>query len=202
MLLPAEEGGLPESVRKARDGLFEAFAHGLSSMLTERPGTPPRIVSYTKPPYPELPVDYVDTILIADIETMTPHLLGSGRGIYTEYRARIDRVLFNKQKISLAETVDIVELGGFIRLSNGRTLGQIVKGLGNQFELRDKYLLFLNYKDPAQAFRIWKAWKITNDKVYATAIDDLARVQRRASIVDGKPVEAIISAIQGLLPRN
>lgn len=198
-----DSGQNVDTVRMARDEMFEGFFLGLPSMLLEKPGTPPRVVTNMRPPYPEFPVDYVDTIVIGDVKAITARLLGSGRGIYSEYLVRPDTVILDKKNsVGTADSIELVELGGFLSLSDGRILGQLAKGLGKQFEEGDKYLLFLNYRDAAKVFQIWKAWKVVEGKLEATSNDDLARVRSGGSLVHGMPVGSVSNAIRALLPRN
>jgi hypothetical protein len=67
-----------------------------------------------------------------------------------------------------------------------------VKGLGNQIVAGADYLFFIKYIEPAQAFRIVKIWELRNGVAQAMSVDDLDRVSKGISTINGLPVADLL----------
>jgi hypothetical protein len=65
-------------------------------------------------------------------------------------------------------------------------------GAGNQIEIGSTYLMFLHYVPSADCFSVVKLWEIRNGIAVATSRDDLARVSKNISSVNGMPVGELV----------
>jgi hypothetical protein len=77
-------------------------------------------------------------------------------------------------------------------LPDGRVVGHRVMGAGNQIEIGSTYLMFLHYVPSADCFSVVKLWEIRNGIAVATSRDDLARVSKNISSVNGMPVGELV----------
>jgi hypothetical protein len=129
---------VPPTIRKERDLIFEFIVQRGPGVAATNPNAPPSVVRFDRPLYPELPVEKSDTILVARLEGLTPHLLGNRRGIYTEYRFAVLDPL-RALLLYKNDNIDVVELGGVMRLADGRDFRQLASGLGGQLEINSTY---------------------------------------------------------------
>jgi hypothetical protein len=91
---------------------------------------------------------------------------------------------------------DLVVLGGFAQMPDGRVVGHRVMGAGKQIESGSTYLMFLHYVPSADCFSEVKVWEIRNGIAVATSHDDLARVSKNTSTVNGIPVGELLNRLQ------
>jgi hypothetical protein len=190
-----ETDTVSENVRRARDRMFAAVLFNFPSQLSQSPGTPFPIAIVEKLPMLELPVAQAQTIAIGQIIGLTPRVTPGSQGVYTEYHVAAGTVLMNSSTRN-GNIFDLVILGGFARMPDGRVLGDRVMGAGTQIEAGNTYLMFLHYVPSGDCFSVVKLWEIRNGIAVATARDDLARVSKNTSAVDGMPVEEIVNRLQ------
>jgi hypothetical protein len=186
-------------VRASRDNLYAAILHSFPSLLSTPPGTPFLVTIVHGTPLPELPVERAQVVLVGDVVNITPRLITGTKGLYSEYSIAVVSILMNHSKWQQGGTLDLVELGGYAQMPDGRVLGHLTPGLGNQIEAGRKYLLFLNYNATAQCFTFVKPWELNNDRVLAVSSDDLVRVTKHSSTVNGLPVELVVSRVRALV---
>jgi hypothetical protein len=190
---------VPPAVRAARDNLFALFVRGMPSMLSAPPGLPPPVTSVSGSPVPELPVELVQTILIGQVTGMTPRMMPGDRGIYTEYHVTAKSILMNHSAWK-GPAFDAVRMGGVVVASDGRVLRHELKGVGKQMAVGESYVMFVDYRSAPDCFIVGKVWGIRDGLVVAMSSDDLARVSRGDSTVDGVPVGVVIARVLALKP--
>ena len=180
--------------RNARDKLFAVALFNFPSQLSQSPGTPFPMTIFEKLPMPELPIAQAQTILIGQIMGLTPRVMPGAQGVYTEYHVAAASVLINNSSRS-GNIFDLVLLGGFAQMLDGRVVGHRVTGAGNQIETGGTYLMFLHYVPSADYFSVVKLWEIRNGIAVATSRDDLARVSKNISSVNGMPVGDLVNKL-------
>jgi hypothetical protein len=161
-----------------------------------RPGSPPTITIVDGAvPLPELPVSPADLIALGQITSITPRIIPTTQGVYSEYHVdTIGTAILNKSGRN-SPTFDMLQLGGSAQLPDGRVVRHQLRGLGKQLEVKT-YLMFLKYQAYADCFTIIKLWEVENGIVLAVGNDDLYRASHNTSTVYGLPVQGVIGRIQ------
>jgi hypothetical protein len=186
------------AVRAARDRLFAGLLHGLPSQLDNDPGAPPLESIVETVPGPELPVQLAQTIAIGQIDDLNPRIMPGAPGVYTEYHITVSSVLVNRSAWH-GTSFDLLALGGFAQVPEGRVVAQRLHGVGRQLESGNTYLMFVNYRAFAECFTVVKLWEIRNGIVVATSRDDLARVRVKSSSVDGSPIALVVGRLRAAI---
>jgi hypothetical protein len=126
---------------------------------------------------------------------LTPRVMPGAQGVYTEYHVAAASVLINNSSRS-GNIFDLVLLGGFAQMPDGRVVGHRVTGAGNQIEIGNTYLMFLRNMTSADCFSVVKLWEFRNGVAIATSNGDLARVSQNVSSVNGMPVGELVNRLQ------
>lgn len=187
-----ERDDVLKAVRDVRNQMFNLF--GLPPMSEEKAGIPPRITSEDLFAMPDLPVDRSDLVAVATVEAIRSHVLPGEVGIYTEYIARVVKVVRNEAKWG-GEKVTLVHLGGAVRMPSGHVARHDLRGNGLPIEAGGEYLMFLNYSSAGECFQIVKLWRVREGKLYANNHADRARAKLGTSQTEGKQIEAVLASI-------
>ncbi len=198
--LPPAKDTAPLEVRSARAAYFDQMAiPGGVALDAQDPKTPPPpAVFRTPPPMEELPQDLADAIVVGKIVGVQAFLSNSRGAIYTESTVRIEEAINSRQTVSLSSTLVIVQEGGTIITSAGKTLTQEVRGGGKQLEKGGEYLFFLRSLPALHSYGCRKAWQLANGVATAVSSDDLGRAANHASIYQGMPVEKFLAIARTL----
>jgi hypothetical protein len=141
---------------------------------------------------PELPVSQTQTILVGRIATITSRPVAGLQGVYTEYHVVVSGDILLNKSGSTNSTFDVLEIGGFSQMPDGRVFGHHLSGVGRELEAGTTYLMFLNYHPAADCFTIVKLWEVRNGVVLAVANDDLARANHNASSINNQPLQTVL----------
>ena len=117
----------------------------------------------------------------------------------TEYHVTMTWIIRNSSSWR-GLTLDLLTMGGFVQMPDGRFYGEGVHGLGTQIETGRQYLMFLSYREACQAFTIVKLWELRNGVAIATDNADKARARSGVSKIDGMPAYALFNRVRGLVP--
>jgi hypothetical protein len=92
-------------------------------MVTDKsPGTPFPSTIVEGLPIPGLPGAQAQTIAIGQIIGLTPRVMPGSQGVYTEYHVAAPSVPRNTSTRH-RDIFDLVVLGGFVQMPDGRVLG-------------------------------------------------------------------------------
>jgi hypothetical protein len=198
ILIPAPDHVSP-SVRAARNNIYAPLLIGMPSLLSKPPGGPPLSSIAHGTPQPELPVGKSQVVLVGKVISITPWLVTGDTGLYSEYRIDVSSILMNHSSWQQGTILDLVGVGGLAQIEKVGILSHLVSGSGHQIETGSTYLLFLNFQPTAQCFTFVKAWDVSSGHVIAVSNDDLYRVTRNTSMVNGLPLETVVAQIQALV---
>jgi len=135
---------------------------------------------------------------MGQIATITSRPVAGSQGVYTEYHVVSGDFLMNKSA-STNSTFDVLQIGGFVQMPDGRVFGQHLYGVGSQLEAGRTYLMFLNYLPASDCFTIVKLWEVRNGVVLAVAKDDLGRVKRNLSTINNLPLQTVLDRIRAAI---
>lgn len=148
-------------------------------------------------PMSELPVTVSDAVVIGSITTSVPQLTEDRKVIYTESTVAVNRVLKGSLNNTLSPKASIVVLtiGGSATLENGKTVRQDVLGFGNPLSRQTRYVWFLKHHPTADAYTVLKTWALIDSGGRAVWADDLGRIEKGASRVQGMHEDRLIEEV-------
>lgn len=137
--LPTTDHVAP-AVRTARDNLYVLRQMGpsgrgpargsLPPIQNDKPGMPPHLTVYHAVLGPELPIGISNTVVTGAINSLDPHEMALGQGIYTEFHVTVNNVLKSPPGILDNPNIDLIEPGGAALRPDGREERLITKGPG------------------------------------------------------------------------
>jgi hypothetical protein len=200
LFLPDPVDPAQAAIRVARGKLFNHGVPGGIPLDQQPVAAPPPVTTVEIGARPEFPTDFTDTIILGTIQSAQPYLSNDRRSVYTEYTVRVDEKIAEVIPLIRGDTLFMGEMGGIGRLPDGRVLEEDVRGLGTPLQVKAQYVLFLNYRDKAQYYRITKAWQLKNDRVIPTAEDDLALSKNGLFIYASMSAEQFLNIIRQVKP--
>ena len=112
-----------------------------------------------------LPVQSSSVIASGTIVAQQPYLSEDRTQVYSELAFAPDVTLKNSTpEATTGKLLTILNLGGALKLSNGRVVKSVDGSGSNPVNLNRRYLLFLQYLPQAKAFSVVKAWDLSGAK--------------------------------------
>ena len=145
-----------------------------------------------------LPASDSDTVIVGHVVSFQPYLSNDRTSIYHELAVRVEQVL--KDNSSLAKengSVVILGEGGALRLPNGKVAKQFVPPpVENDIRVGGRYVLFLLYKQEAEAFFVWKVWELRAGHAIPMARSDVREAETGSSPYAGMDEAAFLNAVR------
>jgi hypothetical protein len=186
------------SMRAVRGTYFDRLGAGDGRLEDQDPNAPTAAIMGTPPPMGEFPGDRADVILVGSITGVQAFQSNNHAIIYTESTIRIEQVIDQTTQAGQVKpggTITLTDLGGALQLPNSRVIKTVVRGGGNELQPHGRYVFFLRYMKPLDAYGCTKAWQLTGGKAAAVASDDLARVAAGRSTYHGMDEASFIGAL-------
>lgn len=187
--LPATDNVSAE-VRAARDGLFPLWAH--SSPYEALTYHHSAVVDHFGPRRSEMPS--AEAVIAGRVTDLTPRLVPDSELLYTEYSFFVESIVKNDSAWRGGENAVAIAPGGITNDAAGNRIVFDVRGLGQQIETGEHYLMFLRYHETAKCFGFVEVWRIEDGKLRSRARND----SRVASLggLEGQPLDAVITRIR------
>jgi hypothetical protein len=128
-----------------------------------------------------------------------PYLSSDRTSIYTELTVTVERIFKDSEQI-VGNRLIILNLGGAIKLSDGRVVRQFVIPTENHIKVGRRYVLFLNYYPKTASFAIVKAWQLDEGRAVPLAYSDIKEAsqasQAQSSKYAGMTEAEFLAAVQ------
>lgn len=193
-LLPLPAGSAERQKREVRGKLFNNRSAGDSPRLDEQTKNSEIVTFVHGVAKPELPYDQSDTAVLGTVENVQPHLSDDKRVLYSEYTVVINEPIKVATNLTKQSRIAILRIGGVARAPNGQIIRHTVKGRGDDLQAGQEYLLFLRYNASADAFLLFKQWRVENGLLKAASIDDQLRASKGSSKVNGMALSDVLRA--------
>lgn len=114
-----------------------------------------------------MPFAASDIVVIGTVIAGQSFLSNDRRGIYSEFRFRIDEGIKNSGDfyVRVADSITIQRKGGVIRLPSGKVLTRGVMA-DSMPQTGSRYLLFLKYDQGTQDYSVLMGYNLNGDEVY------------------------------------
>jgi hypothetical protein len=143
-----------------------------------------------------LPSSLSDAVVAGTVADFQPYFSNDRTAIYTELRVQVEKV-FKDKGHAVSQQIAIDELGGAIRLPNGRVASHISAPLDSEIDVGKRYVLFLTYSDTTKSFRVVKAWELRRGRAQPVAKSDLTRDNLHdTQKYSGMPENDFLNAVQ------
>jgi hypothetical protein len=119
-----------------------------------------------------LPASLSDAVVVGTVVRFQPFFSSDRTSIYTELTVRVEKV-FKDPADAVRRRIVIDELGGAIRLPDGRVARKISAPLDSQIDVGHRYVLFLRNVGGTDGFSVVKAWELRNGRARPVAKSDL-----------------------------
>jgi hypothetical protein len=204
-LTPAPNGPDARLLRAKRSALFNS--HHLPEIykremaLDKEVGSAPlgyTDIKFHRLPLPEIPVAESTVIVTGVVRGIDPHLSEDKTVLYTEYTVDIEQVLHNVSGYLVNPTIAIVRHGFDrpVRMPSGRVVKTVAVGHGFALARNAKYVLFLRSVPDSVVYTPVKAWEVRDGKVFATAPEDLRRVNSDTTDFQGGDYDRFVESIR------
>lgn len=178
-------------IRKLRDNIFNAMS------MPAGPDSPIQGVtmSVSIESMPELPYEKADSILVGTVRSAQAFQSGNRGAVYTEFQVSVDELLStNAPSVIKPESeIAILQIGGKVKLEDGRIFAWELSGIGKHIEVGKKYLFFLNTRLAAKCAQITKTWDLTGGKATPMNPEDFARANRGESEFAGMNADLFLT---------
>ena len=202
---PEPTGAAQQQIRQARGALFDNLFGGAGTsaaagpLEATDPRTPPRLTTYQIRPVGELPAAFSDSIVVGRITAAQAYLSNDHTAIYTESTIEVEQVPSQQGNHAVAGgTIVLEQVGGSLELPGGRVLNHLSHGLGEPFQVGQRYAFFLTYVESAQCYRLVKAWWLNAGAAQPVSTEDIALARNGASQYNGLPESAFIGILKTL----
>jgi hypothetical protein len=143
-----------------------------------------------------LPYSLSDAVVVGTVTDFQPYFSNDRTAIYTELRVQVEKVFKDKVQ-AVNHKIAIDQLGGAIRLSNGRVASHISAPLDSEIDVGKRYVLFLAYSDATKTFSVVKAWELRRGRAQPVAKTDLTRDNLHGTEkYSGMPEADFLNAVQ------
>ena len=202
---PEATDAAQQQIRLARGALFDNLFGGAGTSAAAKPleatdpSTPPRLTTYQIRPVGELPAAFSDSIVVGRITAAQAYLSNDHTAIYTETTIQVEQVPSQQGNHAVAgATIVLEQAGGSLELPSGRVLNHLSHGLGEPFQVGQRYAFFLTYVRSVQCYRLVKAWWLKAGVAQAVSTEDLGLARNGTSQYNGLPESTFVGVLKTL----
>jgi hypothetical protein len=202
---PAPIDVAEQQLRQSRGARFDDLFGGNGTSAAAKPleindpRKPPPVTTYHIQMIGELPAAFSDTILVGRLKAAQAYQSNDHTAIYTESTIGVEQIFSQQGSHAVVEgEIALDQTGGSIELPGGRVIRHMSDGLGEHFQVGERYAFFLTYVPSGQCYELVKAWWLNAGKVQAVSSEDLGLAANRISQYQGLPESAFLGILKSL----